>query len=256
MVVNLNDVYVGAAQLKLPNSHAAYWSVDALGTLNAMLAGFGSGIVSKAPNVSGAMVAGGSLTCDSCQVSGNDFGIGALSVTVPTANPSASPSSSPPSTTTSVTLMHSSGDSTISAKTADLLTDGSVDVTASEQHFEQSQYAFSDTLEPVVVIPVRGAVDFGGGAAQSPGGNVFIGAHVAEIYIGRRFETVYALDDTWNPNIQRATGSGLYKRKIVFGSGTIGRNVTIVRHANGSTVTVGPAPAPTPTSTTSPTPSS
>jgi hypothetical protein len=261
--VSLNNVYVGASQLKLPNSRATYWAVDVLGALTASVAGFGSGIISLSPNVSGAMVAGGSLTCSSCQITGNDFGIGALSVVVPTPYPSASPSaypsgSPPPSTTTSVTLMHSSSDSTLFAKTADILTDGSVNVTASGEHFERSKYAFSDALEPVVFIPIRGAVDFGGGVAQSPGGNVFIGARIAEIYIDRRFETVTALDDTWNPRVQRANGSGLYARTIHFMPGTIGKNVTILHHANGSTVTVGPAPVPTtaPSSTPSSYPSS
>jgi Protein of unknown function (DUF1565) len=249
--VTLNDVYVGAARLKL-NSHAQYWSVDVLGMLDASVAGFGSGIVSRSPNISGMLVAGGSLTCGSCQITGNNFGVGALSITAPTAYPSASPSSSPPSTTPNVTLMHSSSDSTISARNADLLTDGSVDVTASEEHFEQSKYAFSDAFEPVVIVPVRGAVDFGGGAAQSQGGNVFIGAHIAEIYVSRRFTTVSALDDTWNPHVQRANGSGLYVRKITFGSGTVGRNVTILHHADASTVTVGPAPVPTPTASATP----
>jgi hypothetical protein len=253
--VSLTGVYVGASQLKLPNSRATYWSVDVLGALNASVSGFGSGIISLSPNVSGAMVAGGSLTCGSCQITGNDFGIGALSVAVPTASPSASPSAYPSSTpgaTTSITLMHSSSDSTVFAKTADILTDGSVNVTASGEHFERSKYAFSDALEPIVFIPFRGAVDFGGGVAQSPGGNVFIGARVAEIYIDRRFELVSALDDTWNPRVQRANASGLYNRTIHFGSGTIGKNVTILHHANGSIVTVGPAPVPTPSPSSSP----
>lgn len=252
VMVSLSDVYVGASQLKLPGSRASYWSLDVLGMLSASESGFGSGIVSSSPNVSGAMVAGGSLTCSSCQITGNYFGIGALSVAVPTAYPSASPSSSPPSTTTSITLSHSTTDSTISAKTVDILTDGSVNVTAANEHFERSKYAFSDALEPVVFIPVRGIVDFGGGADQSAGGNVFIGAHIAEIYIDRRFELVSALDDTWNPNVQHANGGGVYAREIKFRPGTFGQNVTILHHADGSIVTVGPAPVPTPTPSATP----
>ena len=92
-----------------------------------MLSNFGAGTVSKAPRVSGVLVAGGTLNCASCQIQGNDFGIGALSVTVPvsTAYPSASPSAYPSSTPTgepsspSVTLTHSNGDSTIAAKAVD-----------------------------------------------------------------------------------------------------------------------------------------
>jgi hypothetical protein len=240
--VNLNGVYVGASRISLPSSRAAYFSLDLIGTLNVSLSSFGAGIVSPLRNVSGVLVAGGTFNCTSCQIHGNDVGIAALSIAT------ASPSLVQPS----VSLSHSSGDSTIAAKLVDIVTDGSVNVTASGETFERSAYAFSDAFPQVVSVPVRGAVDFGGGAASSSGGNDFIGARVTEIELTRRFETVSALDDTWNPAQQGANRNGQYLKQRTFGSGARGKNVTILHDATGSTVTVGPAPVPTPTPSTTP----
>jgi hypothetical protein len=245
--VSVNDLYVGASTLKLPGSHAIYNALDVLGTLGAGTSALGAGIVSSSPNVSGVLVAGGTFSCDSCEIHGNYYGVGGISVPVATASPG--------SVTPSVTLTQSTSDSTIVAKVADILTDGSTDVTASEEHFEKGEYAFSDALRPVVYAPVRGAVDFGGGGG-STGGNVFLGARIAEISIVRRSETVTALDDTWNPNQQQANHGGLYTKKIVFGPGADGKNVKILHDAVGSTVTVGPASVPTPSASPSATPSS
>jgi hypothetical protein len=253
--VSLSDVYVGASKLKLPGSRAAYWSLDVLGTLSAGTANFGSGTVSKAPSVSGVLVPGGTLSCVSCEIQGNDFGIAAFSVTVPvsTAYPSATPSTSPTGTPTSapslplVTLTYSGGDSTIAAKVVDLITDASVDVSVSGEVFERAKYAFEDSFPPIVSIPFQGTVDFGGGILGSPGGNNFIGARISEISLVRRNETISALADTWNPSQQGANPSGRYKKMHTFGSGASGKNVTIQRAAHASTVTVGPAVVPTPT---------
>jgi hypothetical protein len=242
--VSSSDIYVGASKISLP-SRAAYASLDDLATLSASDSAFGAGIPTSVSNVSGVLVPGGSFTCASCQIRGNDFGIGALSI-VPVAT--ASPYATPPS----VTLSHSTGDSTISAKTVDLVTDGSVTVTASGEAFEQGQYAYADTLKAIVPIMVRGAVDFGGGAASSTGLNDFIGSKITEIFVTRRDETVSALDDTWNPSQQGADRSGKYRHKKVFVSGVTGKNVTIRSYAGDSTVTVGPAAIPTPTPSTSP----
>ncbi len=241
---SVSDIYVGASKISLPSSRAAYASLDDLGTLNGSDSSFGAGIVSPLRNVSGVLVAGGSFSCGSCQIRGNDFGIAALSVPIATASPS--------NTTPSVMLSHSTGDSTIAAKVADLVTDGSVNVTASGEAFEQGEYAYADAISPVVVALVPGAIDFGGGVAKSNGGNVFIGARSTEIFLTRRNETVSALDDTWNPNQQQANRNGQYKRKITFASGTAGKNVTVRSYAIGSTVQVGPAPIPTPTPSISP----
>jgi Protein of unknown function (DUF1565) len=244
--VNLSDLYVGASSIRLPGSKSGYVAVDDLGTLNVSTAGLGAGIVSSLRAVSGVLVAGGSFTCTSCQIRGNDFGVGGISVPIATASPYATPPS--------ITLMRQTSDSTIAAKIVDIATDGSVDVTTSGETFERSRYAFADVLTPVVSSATRGAIDFGGGAANSAGGNSFIGALTTEIYLKRRYETVNALDDTWNPRQQRANRNGQYAKKLTFGSGTSGKNVTIVKDALGSTVTVGPAIVPTATPSGSPGP--
>ncbi len=243
--VSFGDAYVGATKVRLPSSRALYASVDVIGMLNGATASFGSGIVSRATNLNGMLVASGTLSCDSCQIRGNGFGIGALTVPLPTASPF--------SGVPSVTLTHSGrGDSTISASVVNILTDGSANVTVSGETFARQGYAYADTFAPVVPSTIRGAIDFGGGVASSPGGNDFIGARTTEIFVTRRNETVSALDDTWNPNQQRANRNGKYTHKITFGSGATGKNVSIVHSAVGSTVTVGPAPAPTPTPSTTP----
>ena len=199
-------------------------------------------------------VPGGTFSCISCLIHGNAYGVVGLSVALPTTSPTASPysTSSPIGSLPSISLSHAATDSTISAKLADIITDGSVDVTASEEHFEQSNYAFSDALRGVINVSGHGAIDFGGGAAKSNGGNTFLGARKSEILIGRRSETAIALDDTWNVRQQGANSGGLYMKRITFHPGTTGKNVTIPKHAFGSTVTVGPASAPTPTPTAYP----
>ncbi|MGA8574730.1 MAG: DUF1565 domain-containing protein [Candidatus Cybelea sp.] len=242
--VGISNVYVGATKISLPGSNAFYASLDAIGTVSASDASFGSGILATLRNLDGVLVAGGSFTCTSCAIHGNDFGIGGLSVPLPTASPYAS--------APTISLLRGDADSSVAAKVFDIITDGSVNVTASGETFAKAQYAFSDSLSPVLAVPVRGAVDFGGGATQSIGGNGFIGARHTEIDIVRRNETVYALDDVWNPNEQRADLNGRYKRRITFKEGAAGKNVTIVHDATGSTVTVGPAPVPTPTPSTTP----
>ncbi len=242
--VSISDLYVGASKISLPNSRAFYASVDDLASLSGSDSSLGAGVVSSLRNIDGIVVAGGSLTCSSCQIHGNDFGIGAISVPVATASPYAMPPS--------ITLSYSNSDATIAAKIVDVATDGSVNVTASDEHFERGEYAYTDALSPVVAVPVRGAIDFGGGASGSIGGNDFIGARKTEIFVTRRNETVSALDDTWNANQQRANRSGLYTRKITFAAGATGKNVTVRHDAVGSTVLVGPAPVPTPTPSITP----
>ncbi|HZY96515.1 MAG TPA: DUF1565 domain-containing protein [Candidatus Cybelea sp.] len=244
--VNFGSLYVGASKLSLPNARAGYAALDVVGSLNATDSAFAAGIVSKSQNVNGVLVAGGSLTCSSCQIQGNNFGIGALAVPLPTSSPSIG--------IPSITLMHSTGDSTVAAKVVDIITDGSANVTVSNEVFEQAAYAFKDTLRPVIAVSTRGAVDFGGGTGGSSGLNDFIGAGVTEIAVSRGAETIVALDDTWNPSQQGANRNGQYMRSITFGSGDSGKNVTIIHNALGSTVTVGPASVPTPTPTGSPSP--
>jgi Protein of unknown function (DUF1565) len=262
--VTLSNLYVGASKLSLPGARAAYASFDAIGSLTAATSSFGAGIVSAIPNTGGVLVAGGSFTCSSCAIHGNDYGVGGFAVTVVPPSPpsSPSPSASPPSATPSpsppvivgptITLSRSTGPSTIAARAADILTDGSVNITVSGESFQQAEYAYSDARAAVIRGASRGAIDFGGGVANSSGGNLFVGARSSEISIVHPDETISALGDYWNPSQQRASSSGLYLRNITFGSGAHGRNVTIAGDASGSTVTVGPAQVPTPTPTVSP----
>lgn len=244
--VSLNDVYVGASSIRLPGSKAGYVSVDTFGALNATTTSLGAGLATSLRAVSGVLVAGGSFTCTACTIRGNDFGVGGISVPLATASPYATPPS--------ITLLPGQSDSVVAAKVVDIATDGSVDVAAQGETFARSRYAFADVLNPVVASGTTGQIDFGGGTLNSTGGNDFIGALVTEIYIKRRYETVNALDNTWNPREQQANRNGQYARKVTFGSGTSGKNVTIVRDATGSTVTVGPATVPTSTPSGSPGP--
>ncbi len=248
--VGFGDAYVGASNVRLGGSRALYASVDVIGSLNGSTASFGAGILSRANNLNGVLVASGTLMCDSCQIRGNGFGIGALTIPLPTVAPS--PSASPISGGPSITLTHSRGDSTVGAKVADILTDGSANLNVSGETFARQGVAYTDSFVSVVPTTIRGAIDFGGGVASSPGGNVFIGARITEILVTRKNEIVSALDDTWNPNLQHANGNGRYTHTITYGSGASGKNVTIVHSAIGSTVTVGPAPAPTPSPSITP----
>jgi hypothetical protein len=246
-----SGVYVGASKISLPGSQAFYASLDALtATVTASTSAFGAGLVSRLRNINGVIVPGGSFTCDSCQIHGNDFGVGGFLVALPTSSPS-SPSSPSPTTAT-ITLSRTSIDSTITAKVVAVLTDGNINVTASGTALNGGVYGYADAFKPIVVTSLRGAIDFGGGVASSTGGNNFIGARATEIFITRRFETVSALDDVWNAGQQGANRHGQYTRTHPFAAGASGKNVTIRRGATASTVTVGPAPVPTPTPSTTP----
>ena len=200
--VSLNDVYVGASSIRLPGSKAGYVSVDTFGALNATTTSLGAGLATSLRAVSGVLVAGGSFTCTACTIRGNDFGVGGISVPVATASPYATPPS--------ITLLPGQSDSVVAAKVVDIATDGSVDVAAEGETFARSRYAFADVLNPVVASGTTGQIDFGGGTLNSTGGNDFIGALVTEIYIKRRYETVNALDDTWNPR----AATGQQKRSV------------------------------------------
>jgi hypothetical protein len=243
--LSVSDIYVGATKISI-GAKAFYASVDVLASLSGADSSFGAGIVSAFKNVDGVLVAGGSLNCNSCQIHGNNFGIGGISVPVATA--------SPYGTAPLITLSRSQADSTISAKLVDIATDGSIDVVAQDEKFQRGVYAFTDALSPVIPSTTRGAIDFGGGFSSSPGGNNFIGARKTEIYLTRRNTTVSALDDTWNPRQQGADRGGNYARARTFSAGASGKNVTIRPDAVGTTVLVGPAVVPTPTPSSSPSP--
>ena len=243
--LSVSDIYVGATKISL-GANAFYASVDVLAALSGLNSGFGAGIVSPFKNVDGVLVAGGSFTCNSCQIHGNNLGIGGISVPIATASPYGA--------TPSITLGRQVADSTVFSKLIDIATDGSVDVVASDEDFERGLYAFTDTFAPVVNSTVHGAIDFGGGFSGSAGGNNFIGARKTEIFLTRRSTTVSALDDTWNPRQQFANRSGEYSRARTFSAGASGKNVTIRQNAIGTTVMVGPAVVPTPTPSISPSP--
>jgi hypothetical protein len=244
--LSVQNIYVGATKISL-GAKAFYASVDVLASLTGQDSSFAAGIVSAFKNVDGVLVAGGTFNCTSCQIHGNDFGIGGVSVPLVTASPYAA--------APSITLSRAVGDSFVAAKLIDVATDGSVDVVASDEKFQRAAYAFTDVLSPFIASTTRGAIDFGGGFSGSPGGNNFIGARKTEIFLTRRSETVSALDDTWNPRQQGATRGGNYTRARTFSAGAAGKNVTIRQNAVGTTVMVGPAIVPTPTPSSSPSPS-
>lgn len=246
--LTLGSTYVGASKISLHSSQAFYASVDTLtATFTGNTTSLGAGIVSTFRNINGAIVPGGSFTCGSCLIRGNDFGVGGFLVPVATSSPS--------STGPTIALSRPSSDSTITAKVVAVLTDGNVNVSATGTSLNGGVYAYADAFKPVVSTSVRGAVDFGGGVLASTGGNTFIGARNTEVYVTRRFETVSALDDVWNAGQQGASRHGQYIRTHVFKADANGKNVTIHHIATGSTVTVGPAPVPTPTPSSSPSPS-
>ena len=245
-IVGFSNIYVGAAKFSPPGSNSFYATLDAIGTASASDLDLWRGILGEREKSRWDSRRGrdGSAARRGL-IHGNDFGIGALTVPLPTASPYAAGPS--------IVLAHGDVDSTIAAKVFDIITDGSVSLNVSGEKFAQAQYAFSDSFSPVLPVPVRGAVDFGGGVTQSPGENAFIGARKTEIDIVRRNETVSALDDIWNPNEQGANRNGSYSHKIIFDNASpSGKNVAIVHSATGSTVTVGPALVPTPSPSTSP----
>ena len=206
-----------------------------LGNLSAKLSNFGSGTVSYAPQVSGALVAGGTLSWLRVEIQGNDFGIGAFSVTVPvsTAYPSGTPSRYPSSTPSSepaapsVTLSHSSGDSTIAAKTVDCVTDAEHRRNRFGGRLRARQICVRRFVPADVEVPISGTVDFGGGISDSPGGNIFLGARLSEISLVRSSETISALDDTWNPSQQGANPSERHTENGGLRIRRPGKNVTI-----------------------------
>jgi hypothetical protein len=257
--VSLGNIYIGASKAFSATSSADYASFDAMGSVTATTSSFGAGIISSSSKVTGAVVPGGSFTCESCSIRGNEVGIGGFSVTVSPTSPPSSPgpspstSPSPPSVGPTITLTRTTGAgaSSIAAREYNIATDGSVTLTVSGTAFQQARYAYADEVTPIVRVS-PGGVDFGGGIEHSGGLNSFIGAHVTEIFLIRRGETVSALGNYWNPGVQGANRNGQYPRVRVFGSGASGGNVTIAGSATGSTVTVGPAPAPTPTPSASP----
>ena len=160
--VSMGDVYLGASKISLRGSQSFYASLDVLvATFTANTSSFAAGIASTLRNLDGVIVPGGSFTCASCSVHGNDFGIGAFAVPVATSEPSP--------VIPTVALSHQSGDSTVAAKVVDVLTDGNVDVSAADTSFLRAAYAYADAFKPLIATNVRGVVDFGGGSGTIAG---------------------------------------------------------------------------------------
>jgi hypothetical protein len=251
--VSLSNVYVGSSKLiNLPASAVNYASIDILGTLNGSLASFSVTPGTGSHKVNGVLVPGGTLSCSSCIISGNYYGIETFSV----------PSSGSAPTAPHVNLSAGSNGSADvnSADYADIISDGSANLTVSGITFGYSgRYAYIDNFPSSASSSsaVAGTVDFGGGGGGSTGANILIGAHATEIAVTKPNAMIYALADTWNPGQQGANASGRYTVPMVFASPTAGPNIQITSAATGAEVLVGPIPVPTPTPsfTPSPTPS-
>jgi hypothetical protein len=258
--VSLQNVYVGAANVTLA-SRQHYQSLDALGTVDAMHVSFGT---SKTPHSvdGGIIVPSGNLTCTACVVSGNLFAIEAF--TAPTA------SSAP-----TLTLSGQISQSLIGGTLTGILTDGTATISAADQTFETTNYAYRDTLTPPTYPPTSPSpspsaspttypsyspyptakIDFGspGGSA---GGNLFNATKTTEIDVTQPGQTIQAYGNTWNRTQGADTRNGLYLRPQTFHTGDHGLNVTIT--GASSVVMVGPivttpTPSPTPYPSTSPT---
>ena len=193
---------------------AAYWSVDVLGSLS------GYGCRLSAP---------GSLSCaqrqrhDGCRRHANlqfvsnhaaiDFGIGASSVV---AGSGGSLGASVVQLTGEPTPQHhaehSSSDSTIAAKLRRHFTDGSVDVTVSGRTLRAARSThFSDALDPVVAVAGHAARSISAAECRSRRAVTSSSGRTSRRSTSsRRFETVSALDDTWNPARARCERHGQY----------------------------------------------
>lgn len=250
--VSINTIYVGARAIKLA-SGKHYAAFDVLGALNASHATFGA---SLAPNYveGGIILPSGSLVCSACVTSGTRYGIEAFTV---------ASASSPPS----INLTGQISQSLISGRYASILTDGTATITASNQTFQSTNFAYADTvtaptssptLSPRSASPTASpttaptgtgapavSIDFGS-ESGSTGGNQFNYSRTqVELMVTQANQQISALGNTWKPGQQNADGSGLYRRPMIFHLGDKGENVTIT--GSGSTVIVGPIPQPTPT---------
>jgi hypothetical protein len=263
--VNVSNLYVGASKLiNLPKSAINYTSIDVLGTVSASLSTLSVTPGTGSHKVNGVLIPGGSFTCSACTIVGNFFGIEAFSVPS-----SGSTSSSSPHITLSV---GSSGSATVTSRDyADIITDGSANLTISGITFGYSgRYAYIDNIKSASSSSgsapssgsgsgsaTGGTIDFGGGGGGSTGANILLSAHTTEIEVTKPNAIIYALANTWNPGVQGTNASGRYPVPMVFASPTTGPNIQITQAASGAQVYVGPIPVPTPTPsfTPSPTPS-
>ena len=223
-LVGISDMYVGTTKLTLPGSSAFYASFDTLTDLSASDTTFGVGKVLTMHDVDGILVTGGTLSCTSCAVHGSNFGIGAFTAPLPTSTPMPTTSPSPYGSGPSITLAQGYATVRSARRLADIITDGQRQRQRFGRDFESGQVAFSDALAPIIPVPTRGAIDFGGGGASSRPVEHFIGARDTEIAIERRDETAFALGRYVEPEHQQgATRHGQYPRKKRLRAGAAGR---------------------------------
>jgi hypothetical protein len=242
--VSINRLYVGGGRLVLPPA-AQYDAVDDLGTVDGSQVSLGAMTLNGRP-AGGILVPSGTLNCTACVIGALTFGIEAFSL---------------PAATSPPTLILSGPGESIIGGADGIRTDGTANITASDQSFQSRINAYNDSLavptaSPSIspssaASPSPGTIDFGYGANGSLGGNVFIGS-TSELSVVLPGAVISARNDTWNV-AQGANPHGRYGTPRIFKPGTSGQNVTISTKASGAFVDVGPAPPPTPTP--SPTPS-
>jgi hypothetical protein len=235
-----NNIYVGTTKVAAIPTAGQYAAIDVMGSMTISSSTFFSG-VAGGRKLSGIVVPSGSFTCTGCTINGTIRAIGAFSI------PGAS---APPS----VTLSGAQGQSKINGFTG-IQTDGTANLTVSNQTFQARTVAFSDGLAQLVTpvpssSPIPPVVDFGYNAnntgAQSTGGNTLLGASTTELFVTRSSTYIVALGNTWNPT-QGANRFGQYQVNKIFLSNTPppGQNVTITKTATYGQVEVGPVPPPT-----------
>jgi len=250
--VDLNNLYVGATQPGLPSASAVYDAVDLLGSVSATTSSFDSP-ASNTARVNGILLPGGTLSCTSCAVGGTGYAIAAFSLT---SSDCASQTQCP---TVTLTGNGTTGQGFVGGTTG-IRTDGTANITVSNQTFSSSLVGFADDFPSVAgsgssssSSAASGVVDFGqgGGSPQSTGGNILLGAKTTEINVTLDGDTVDAYGDTWNQDVQGTNASGQFRTNRAFAPGASGRNVTVASSLSGSGVNVGPVKQPTPVPSTS-----
>jgi hypothetical protein len=247
--VTMSSLYVGWAHPKLPGS-ATYDSIDLLGQLTGTTASFDAPPTLGAVRLNGLLVAGGTFACASCAVAGKGYAIAAFAIPATVCGGSSGDVSCP---TLTLTGPGTSGPGSIAGPIG-IRTDGSANVTVSNQTFSAELTAFTDDYPPLVtgIVPVSADFGQGFGSPQSTGSNVLVGARTSAITLTLPGDEVYAYGNTWTPMIQGSDASGQFRSDIIFEPGASGGNVTIASSAGGAKVRVGPFKHASPTPSASP----
>jgi hypothetical protein len=244
--VSITNLYVGNSTPSLPST-ATYDSLDILGGVSGTTVSLNAQPKPGA-KLNGVLVPGGTFACASCTIGGTAYAVAALTL----------PGTSPTAPQIALTGPSASGQGSIGGAVRGIQTDGSANVTVSNQTFSSGQYAFADDYAPLATGYGLGTVDFGqgDGSPSSTGGNVLINNQASaksEILITLANDSVIALGNSWNPGDQGASPHGQYRAIKTFQPGDTGRNVTIDGAATGASVKVGPFIQPTPSPSASPT---